>query len=276
MEDLDTSDESVRDPDRRAFIATGVGATLGVTGAMIFAEEVAEAATQSSANLLLYHLDGTRSERVIWLMEELGLPYVLSAKPGMAGMADIKAAHPMGMSPTVVDGKLTLVESGAILEYIIHRYGAGRLAEAPSSPGYASYLLWLHYAEGSAAPRIINDYVSRSIPDVATLSPIAGRQIGGAGRVLNFVNMRLGETPHFAGENFTAADIIMHFPLKLTRMWGVDFSLYPNVAAWFDRVEGRPAFAAAMAKGSPNGTAPPPGRFQPLLAPTGKETAPHG
>ena len=227
-----------------------------------------------TAGLVLYHLDGTRSERVVWLMEELGLPYTLSSKPGMEGMADIQAAHPMGMAPTIVDGAVTLVDSGAILEYIIHRYGGGRLSAPPSSPAYPAYLLWLHFAEGSAAPRVINDYLARSVPKAAEISPILGRMAGGSVRVLDYVNKTLGEHPYFAGADFTAADIIMHFPLKLARMWGVDLTLYPNIAAWLQRVESRPAYLAAMAKGSPNGPADVSGRFQPLLAPTGKESAP--
>ena len=105
-------------------------------------------------------------------------------------------------------------------------------------------------------------------------SRLAGRMVGGAGRVLKLVDAHLSLHPYFANEQFTAADINMHFPLKLARGWGVDLDgVYPNVAAWFRRVESRPAYLAAMAKGSPNGTRDHP-TFEPLLASTGKDEAP--
>ena len=226
----------------------------------------------AGADVIIYHFDGTRSERVLWLMEELDAPYRLAFDPTdqAAAMAAMRSAHPMSMAPSITVGGQAMVESGAILEYLAQTYGAGRLTVAPGKAGYLDYLQWLHFAEGSAAPRIINDYVSRSIPDVGALSPIAGGQIGGAGRILSFVDQTLSQRPYFAGADFTAADINMHFPMKLARMWGVDLTLYPHMAAWLERVEARPGYKRAMAKGSPNGVASHSSRFQPLLAPTGK------
>jgi glutathione S-transferase len=259
---------------RRDFLKGAVGAGMGV--AALAAAATAEAAP-SSAHLIVYHAEERRSHRVLWLMEELGLPYQLVFKPGdlRASMELAKAAHPMAMFPTIVDGDLHMVESGAILQYLASKYGGDRLTARPGSANYANFLMWMHFAEGSASPRIVADYTIRSIPDAAKASPFAGFQIGGAERVLHFQELTLAKTPYIAGPDFTAADIMMHFPVKAARLWGVDLQgVYPNTHAWMGKMESRPGFLKAVAKGSPNGPlVQPAGIAQPLLAQTGKGKA---
>ena len=147
------------------------------------------------------------------------------------------------------------------------------MAVRPNSPNYANYLLWMAFAEGSASPRITADYTLRTIPDVAKISPFAARQLGGAERVLNFLELSLAKSPYLAGPEFTSADIMMHFPVRAARLWGVDLAgVYPNTAAWMGRIETRPAFLKAAERGSPNGalTNHQPNAGPPLLAGTGK------
>ena len=247
----------------------GLGAALGA-----FAPRAARAAP-SSANLVLYHVEGTRSERVVWLMEELKLPFKFAVDPhdGRGSFMAMRKAHPMSMSPTIVDDGKAMVESGAILQYIIHKYGNNRLSVAPTSEDFQQYLLWMHYAEGSAATRMMADYWAHEVPDVKTVAPVLSGMYGGAGRVLGFTELTLAQQPYFGGKNFTAADIMMHFPLKLAPMWGVDMTLFPKTLAWQKTVEARPAFLKMMEVSAPNGGKPAPGRFKPLLSETGKKSA---
>jgi glutathione S-transferase len=272
MDELDTSQGLLEVAGRRDFIKSAVGVGMGT--AALAAAAAAEAAP-SSAHLVIYHVTG-RSHRVLWLMEELGLPYQLALVPGgdvREAMASVKSAHPMAMVPVLVDHDLHLVESEAIVTYIINKYGNGRLAVRPNAPNYANYLLWMAFAEGSASPRITADYTLHTIPDVAKISPFAARQLGGTERVLNFLEQTLGKSAYLAGPDFTAADIMMHFPVRAARLWGVDLKeVYPNTHAWMGKIETRPAFLKAAEKGSPNGalTTNPPNAGPPLLSGTGK------
>lgn len=255
----------------RHFLNIVAGFILIMTG-LLAASPASVLAAASSADLVLYHIEGTRSERVIWLMQELDLPFKFAVDPKdtrESYMAMVKA-HPMSMSPTIVDDGTAMVESGAILQYIIHKYGDDRLAVDPSSQDYQQYLLWMHYAEGSAATRMMADYWAHEVPNVKEVAKVLSGQLGGAQRVLNFTELTLAQQPYFGGQNFTAADIMMHFPLKLARMWGVDLSLFPHTQKWMNTVEARPGFKKMMEVGSPNGGKPAPGRFQPLLENTGK------
>jgi glutathione S-transferase len=259
---------------RRDFLKVSAG--VAGLGAMLAAGAAGTAqAAPSSANLVLYHIEGTRSERVVWLMTELGLPFKFAVDPhdGKASYMAMKGASVMGMSPTIHDDGKTMVESGAILEYIINKYGNGRLAVAPTHEDYQQYLMWMHYAEGSAAARMQSDYWAHEVPDVKTVAPVLSSQMGGAQRVLGFTELTLAQQPYFGGQHFTAADIMMHFPMKLARMWAVDLTLFPHTYAWMQTVEARPNFQKAMALGNPNGGKPAPGRFQPLLSYAGKGAA---
>jgi glutathione S-transferase len=205
--------------------------------------------------ITIYHVEARRSERIVWLMEELGLPYELEFKPGdlLASVQAIRELHPLGTAPTMRDGDLIMVESGAILEYISARYGGGRFTMAPNSRDFPRYLQWLHFAEGSAAFRIIVEFLIKGIPGAAGASPIANRLLGGTAKVLSLAESALGTQPYFGGDAFTLADIMMHFPLKIARMWGYDLNAYPIVAKWFSTVETRPAHLRAMEMSMPNG-----------------------
>lgn len=270
MDEMGTRQEAA---GRRDFIKTAMAVSAG---AGILAAAASAEAAPSSAHLTIYHVTG-RSHRVLWLMEELGLPYQLAIAPGgdvRGAMGAVKGAHPMAMVPVLVDGDLHLVESEAILTYIINKYGSGRLALTPKSPNYANYLLWMAFAEGSASPRITADYTLRTIPDVAKNSPFAARQIGGTERVLNFLELSLAKSDYLAGPEFTSADIMMHFPVRAARIWGVDLpGAFPKTAAWMARIESRPAFLKAAEKGSPNGalTTNQPNAGPQLLADVGKK-----
>lgn len=217
--------------------------------------------------LTIYHIEGRRSERVAWLMEELGLPYQLVFKKGdtLGSIEALERAHTMRAAPIVTDGELTIQESGAILEYILLRYGNGRLRPADTaSKDYVKYLEFMHFAEGSAMARMLIDVVVRGASGPS--APV--HVMGNSEKVMRFCEATLGENPFFAGKEFTAADIMMHFPMKMgpgivngtpasiRQMQSLDrdyLDKYPNVKDWLKRVQGRPAFERAMKATMPDG-----------------------
>jgi len=221
--------------------------------------------------LVIHHIEGRRSERVAWLCEELDIPYRLEFVSGdvLASFKAIKAVHPMSMAPTLEDGALKLVESGAILEYLLSRYGKGRLRPVESSDDFPRYLQWLHFAEGSGMFRAMAEQIVIRA-SAGTPSPYIAWCIGGSARVLGFAEAELTCSPYFAGEQFSAADIMMHFPLRLaavaatgnpsvTPIFHDDHSGlvdYPAVNAFLDRMAARPAFQRAMANCLPSGAPP--------------------
>lgn len=202
--------------------------------------------------ITIYHLEGRRSERIVWLMEELGLPYKLEFKRGdLAGsMATIRAINPdMPVAPTVKIGDQVTVESGAIIETIINRYAPGKLTPALSSPDYPEHLKWMHYAEGSLASRVIADYRVWQIRPPTARSPLVDSEAA-----VQYAENWLGKHPWFGGAEFSAADIMMVFPLNFaTALNIVDKNQFPNVAAWRTKIEARPAFQRARAAALPNG-----------------------
>lgn len=220
-------------------------------------------------HLTIHHIEGRRSERVAWLCEELGLPYELVFSPGdvMGSLAALEEAHPMRMAPVLQDGQVRMVESGAIIEYILWRYGQGRLRPAPDAPEMADYFQWMHFAEGSGMFRPMMERLIWQLAGDAPPDDLAFIYIGGSKRVLRFAEEALSFAPYFAGEQFTAADIMMHFPLRMaplaiqgitavTPLFHDDRSGlkdYPNVNAFLDRMAERPAFQRAMARTMPNG-----------------------
>ena len=207
--------------------------------------------------LTVHHLGISQSDRIVWLFEELEIPYelVLHDRDAVTRLApaDYKAASPFGTAPYITDGDLVLGESGAIIEYVIARYGDGRLAVAADQPGFADYLFWFHFANGSMMPSVMVGMIVKMFgvdPSETTLS-LQSR----ADRAYDLVEERLGEAPYFAGEDFTAADIIMAFPLTTMRMFVErDISPYPNLRAYLQRIGARPAFRRAMAKADPGMT----------------------
>ena len=210
--------------------------------------------------LTVHHLGMSQSDRIVWLCEELGIAYDLKRydrdSVTRLAPAEYQALHPIGTAPVITDGDLVLGESAAIIDYIIHRYGAGRLSVAPTDAGYADYLFWFHFANGSFMPSAMMGLVSR-------LAAANGGD--GAAKSLNrrldrawdMVEARLGETPFLAGEDFTAADIMTLFPLTTMRLFAPrDISGYPNIQRYLQRIGAREAFQRAMAKADPGFVVP--------------------
>lgn len=199
--------------------------------------------------ITLYHLDQSRSERIIWLLEELGVPYRLEVflrQPDLYGPAELKQAHALGRAPVIRDGDVVLAESGAIVEYLIARHGNGRLAVAPDAPEFPDYLYWLHYAEGSLMLQLLREWtLGRMLPD-ADAHPGMPRVRDATAAHLAGVEARLQAMLYFAGQEFTAADIMMAYPFTtFRRICPIDLSAYPAIGRYVERLEARPAFQTA-------------------------------
>jgi len=223
---------------------------LSVLGFSAHAQTKEDAKAMSE--ITIYHLEGRRSERIVWLMEELGMPYNLEFVRGdlRASMAKIRAINPdVPMAPTVTIGDQILVESGAIIEVILNRYAPGKLQPAIDSPEYGTYLMWMHYAEGSLAARLFSDYRAwRTNP------PAARSRLVDSESTVQFAENFLAKNTWFGGAEFSAADVMMMFPLNVaTKLNIVDESQFPNVAAWKKRAEARPAYQRMLAKARPDG-----------------------
>ena len=207
--------------------------------------------------ITIYHLETSRSERIVWLMEELDIEYKLDIFPREttgASPSPLKAIHALGKAPVIRDGDLVLAESGAIVEYLVHRYGGGRLALRPDAPdphAYARYLYWLHFAEGSLMSLMLIALVLSRIPE-AGASPVTTRISDRVKQMLAFVDVELGAGPWFAGAEFTAADVMMAFPFTTMKHFlDVDIATYPNIVAYVQRIESRPAYQKAMMLAGP-------------------------
>jgi glutathione S-transferase len=165
----------------------------------------------------------------------------------------------MPVAPAVRYGDKIMVESGAILEFLVARHGHGRLAPAVDSPDYLDYLMWLHFAEGSAMARMFADMMRMITAGQNTITPNlfpgTNYALVGTREVLKFADAYLSEHPYFGGSEFSAADIMMHFP-SMTEQLGVDMAAYPQLKAWRQVVESRPAFARATAAALPDGKSP--------------------
>ena len=202
--------------------------------------------------IVVHHLNESRSQRILWLLEELGLDYEI--KPYQRDAAtrlappELKAVHPLGKSPVITDGDRTIHESGAIIDYIIRRHGNGRLQPAPDSPAYDEYQSWLHYAEGSAMlPLMLFMYVMRLGDAGAPLHPRIESEIANH---LGYIDQSLSGRTFLLGEDLTGADIQMSFVPEVTKAFG-KLPAYPNMAAWIERLHGRPAWQKALEKGGP-------------------------
>jgi glutathione S-transferase len=204
--------------------------------------------------ITIYHLETSRSERIVWLMEELGLEYKLDVfprEPTGAAPPPYKAMHPLGKAPVIRDGNMVLGESGAIVDYIVHRRGGGRLAVQPEALAYARYLYWLHFAEGSLMSLMLIALVLSRVPE-ASASPVTARIGERVKQTLAFVDSELGSGPWFAGTDFTAADVMMVFPFTTMRHFlEYDLAPYPNILAYLQRIEARPAYQKAMTVAGP-------------------------
>jgi glutathione S-transferase len=222
------------------------------------APQAANSATAAAPKIVIYHAEGRRSERIVWLCEELGLPYELKYRRGdVAGsFQDIFAVNPgMRVAPTVFYNGELLVESGAIMQFILDRNGGGKLVPPVGSPDYATHLRFMHYAEGTLASDVVADYrVARAGDGKAP----RGAETDGQ-RAMRFAEDHLAKHPWFGGAEFTAADIMMVFPISYAiRMNVADPAKYPRIVAWQQKVEARPAFQRMLAAARPDGRVSPP------------------
>ncbi|SRR6266404_1762606 len=215
-------------------------------------EELARVRPQTL--ITIYHLETSRSERIVWLMEELDLDYKLQVfprEPTGAAPPPLKEIHALGKAPAIRDGDTLLAESGAIVDYVVHRYARGRLALRPDDPAYARYVYWLHFAEGSLMSLLLIVLVLSRVRE-AGASPVSARMRERMNQMLSFVDKELGSGPWFAGAEFTAADIMMVFPFTTLRNF-LDYSLesYANITAYLERIQTRPAYRKAMSLAGP-------------------------
>ncbi len=204
--------------------------------------------------LTIHHLGVSQSERILWLCEELGIPYEMTRHERdpvtMLSPPALKALHPLGAAPVIVDGDLVLAESGAIVEYLIAKHGGGRLALGPSHPAFADYLYWFHFANGNLQSVMARNMLLRRL-DLPADNPLLLATLGRLDRVLGLVEARLGTVDYLAGE-FTAADIMTVFSLTTMRVFmPVDLSPYPHIRAYLQRIGAREAYRRAMQKGDP-------------------------
>lgn len=205
--------------------------------------------------LIVHHLGKSQSDRIGWLCEELSIPYELKIYDRdpvtMLAPAEFKALHPIGAAPVLVDGDVKLAESGAVMEYIIAKYGNGRLSLPPSHPDFANYLYWFHFANGTFQPVMGRNMVLSRLKLPDDNAVLVGQKQRLA-LVFNLVEARLTQAAYFAGSEFTAADIIMMFSLTTMRYFlPVDITPYPHILAYLQRISQRPAFQTAMQKGDP-------------------------
>ena len=216
----------------------------------------------SNTNMItVHHLNNSRSQRILWLLEELELEYDIKHyerdPQTMLAPASLRQVHPLGKSPVITDGELTVAESGAIVEYLVNRYGAGRLAPAPGTPQQLRYTYWLHYAEGSAMPplllKLIFDRVEQE-PLPFFIKPIAkliSSRVKDAfinpqlTQHLDYLEAELTKSLWFVSDDFTAADIQMSFPIEMAR---IDASR-PKLMNYLDRIHARPAYQQALDRG---------------------------
>lgn len=233
--------------------------------AMILSIPVSEA--DEAPMVAVHHLNNSRSQRVLWLLEELGLDYNVVRyqrdAETMLAPPSLRKIHPLGKSPVVVDGDNTLAESGAILDYLVERYDtAHAFAPSPSTPESLRYRYWMHYAEGSAMPPMLMSLVFsrlKTAPMPFFAKPVAR---GIADKVmktfvgpqvklhLDYMESELGKSQWFAGDDFSAADIQMSFPVEAASV-RAGFKDRPNLKKFLDRIHARPAYQRALEQGGP-------------------------
>jgi glutathione S-transferase len=215
--------------------------------------------------LTVHHLNNSRSQRVLWLLEELGVPYEIvryQRQPNLLAPKELFQIHPLGKSPVITDNGNTIAESGAIIEYILDTYGDGRLIPPPKTPERLRFTYWLHYAEGSAMPPLVQKLIFSLLPKGSPLliRPIA-RKIANQvmDRLINpqlkrhmaFWESELAKSEWFAGNEFTAADIQMSYPIEAASARAGLGDDRPKTMAFLKRIHARPAYQRALEKGGP-------------------------
>jgi glutathione S-transferase len=215
--------------------------------------------------IVVHHLNNSRSQRVLWLLEELGVPYEIQryqrdAKT-MLAPAELKNVHPLGKSPVITDGGRTIAESALILEYIVERYGDGKLAPPVGSEERWRYRYWMHYAEGSAMPPLLLKLVFDRVesgPMPFFIKPVAkaiARQVKQSFIApqlqlqLDYLEAELGRSEWFVGNEFTAADIQLSFPLEAAAMRAGLDQTRPRLHAFLQKIHSRPAYRRALERG---------------------------
>jgi glutathione S-transferase len=205
--------------------------------------------------LTVHHLGKSQSERIVWLCEELEIPYELKRYARdpvtILAPADYKALHPIGAAPVITDGDLVLAESGAVVDYIIAKYGNGRLALNADHPDFAAYLYWFHFANGTLQANMGRNMILNRL-DLAADNPILAAIKARVDRAFDLVDARTREAEYLAGSEFTAADIMMGFSLTTMRYFlPYDLARYPGILGYLARIGARPAYRRAMEKGDP-------------------------
>lgn len=207
--------------------------------------------------IIVHHLNNSRSQRILWLLEELAIPYELKCyqrdpKTNLAP-PELKAINALGKSPVIEDGAQKLIESSAIIDYLVRRHGDGRLQPDPSTPAYDEYVQWLHFAEGSAMlPLMLNLYVGRLGEAGAPLHLRINSEVA---NYLGYLDTALSQSDYLLGDEFSAADIQMSFIGEIARAQG-KLGNYPHITAWIERFQARPAYQAALQKGGKYDFAP--------------------
>ena len=200
--------------------------------------------------LKVHHLNNSRSQRILWLLEELGVPYELvkyqRMQPVPYAPPELKAVHPLGKSPVIEDNGKIIAESGAIVEYIIDTYGKGKFKPAHGSADYWKYIEWMHFAEGSAMlPLLMALYTGMLGDAAAMLKPRVDSEIANH---LSYMDASLGAKPFFMGNDLTGADIMLIFVCEAA---GARLDPYKNLTRYRDAIHARPAYKAALEKGGP-------------------------
>ena len=206
--------------------------------------------------LTVHHLGRSQSERIVWLCEELGIPYALKRYERlpvtMLAPPEYKALHPLGAAPVITDGDVVLAESAAIIDYIAAKHGKGRLAVAADHPDFASFLYWFHFANGTLQPATGRNMILARLR-LPVDNPIHLAMKGRLDLALGMVEARLGKVDYFAGRDFTTADIMIVFTLTTMRYFlPFDLAPYPGILAYLQRIAQRDAYRRAMQKGDPD------------------------
>ena len=216
--------------------------------------------------IVVHHLENSRSQRILWLLEELGEPYEIKLYKRdprtMRAPGELRAVHPLGKSPVVTDGDRTVAESGAIVEYLVETYGNGRFEPPAGSPDRLRYRYYLHFAEGSMMPPLLMKLVFSRLPSSAPalVRPVARAITDKAlktfvqpqlDQILKFLEGELANRDWFAGEDMTAADIQMSFPLEGAAARGGLDGRYPRLKDFLARIHARPAYRRALERGGP-------------------------
>ncbi|KAJ3043966.1 hypothetical protein HDV00_003493 [Rhizophlyctis rosea] len=216
---------------------------------------------ESTPSLIVHHLNNSRSQRILWLLEELQVPYTLKKyqrQPNHKAPPELFAIHPLGKSPVITDGDITVAETGAIIEYIVSKYGNGRLIPTGEADK-RKCTYWLHFTEGSLMPYLVQKLIANIVPTQTPffIRPVAKAVMGGVEsnlldpeikNHLNFIESQLPEGGYFAGPDLSVADVMLSFPLEACEAQGRG-ELGPKCKEWLKRIHARDAYKKALEKG---------------------------